>query len=567
MTASSPAPGSPQLDKTQRLAAYQQKLRALKERSSLREVMERELLLEFIRVNHGNISEYPLLKAQQSSVIELLCGRTGHPGYEYIHKHIAGFIVLLGHYEKALKTGDTARADELQTGLVNTESMLIKCVQGIVYAMALITDNFEEIVLRYFGQNALREYSVLIEKHELDERFWKAFVQQFIAKRVADAHRAILDEERFTVSKEKNFLVIRFLFDDILAGLNPTGQTIEKTRIQKSYIASRTEFDGRKRVKLIQTVLTKGVAGLTQAGDISATELLQAARITCIDQVGTVFETLYEKRALARNGAGADAGTASGDTAEQRQKEQTEFKFLMDQVVAVGLGAAIAIGRTSDHFYNALEEFVPDQIEAIRPLSRDFSIPTLEKLLFFLLENHTIHILTETGREEGGKIQVRSGRARRVSAATVDGLPGMSKIRKAQLFANDATRPGALLFKPKTGKQLAAAMDMLSLEPELKKALTTVWSEAIFRVDIMVLINLEQVARTTTNLKVKLSEILMKYGVAKRPAPVQAQTNGHAAAPKQDSTPTERQGQDASPDASEPTEADAAPAQPDPAGA
>jgi len=511
MSASTSESGSPQLDKHQRLAAYQQKLRALKERSALREVMERELLLEFIRVNHGNISEYPLLKAQQASVIELLCARAGHPGYEYIHKEIAGFIVLLGHYEKAVRAGDTGRADELRTGLVNTESMLIKCVQGIVYAMALITDNFEEIVLRYFGQDALREYSVLIEQHELDERFWRAFVQQFIAKRVADAHRAILDGERFSVTKEKSFLVIRFLFDDILAGLNPTNQVIEKTRIQKSFIASRTEFEGRRRVKLLQSVLSRGVSGLSQAADIGDGEILQAARVTCIDPVSEIFEKLYEKRALAR-------ASGDGPGGEERNREQTEFKFLVDQVVAVGLGAAIAIGRTSDHFYHALEEFVPDQIEAIRPLARDFSIPTLEKLLFFLLENHTIHILAETGREEGGKIQVRSGRARRVSVAAVDGLPGMSKIRKTQLFANDATRQGTLLFKAKTGKQLAAAMDMLNLEPELKESVASLWGEAIFRVDIMVLINLEQVARTTTNLKAKLADILQRYGVAKRSA-------------------------------------------------
>jgi hypothetical protein len=504
--------GDPHLDKTQRLAAYQKKLRDLKERSSLREVMERELLLEFIRVNHSNISEYPLLKAQQKSVIELLCGRVGHPGYEYIHTHISGFIVQLAHYEKAIRTKDEARAAELQAGLINTESMLVKCVQGIVYAMALITDNFEEIVLRYFGQNALKEYSSLIESHELDERFWRAFIQQFIAKRVKEAHGEILDGERFTLTREKNFLIIRFLFDDILAKLNPTDQTIEKTRIQRSYVASRTEFEGRRRAKLVQTVLTKGVARLSQAKTLTKNELLQAARITCIDPVGQDFDTLYEKRSLQTPDAEADRDAADA----QLKNDQIEFKFLMDQVIAVGMGAAIALGRTSDHFYSALEEFVPEQIDGIRPLARDFSIPTLEKILFFLLENHTIHILRETGREEGGKIQVRSGRARRVPTATVDGLPSMSKIRKTQLFANDVTREGMLLFKPKTAKQMTAAMDMLSLEPELKEALTSLWREAFFRVDIMVLINLEQVARTTTNLKVKLSEILQKYGVSKR---------------------------------------------------
>lgn len=509
-------PTAGQLDTEKRLDAYQKKLRALKERSSLREVMERELLLEFLRINHGNINEYPLLKAQQKSVVELLGGRAGHPGYEYIHQHVSNFIVLLAHYEKAINGKDTARAKELQADLVNTEAMLIKCVQGIVYAMALITDNFEEIVLRYFGQGALKEYSSLIEQYELDERFWQAFVEQFVASQVGEAHKEILDGEKYDISKEKNFVIIRFLFDDILSKLNPTDQIIEKTRIQKSYVASRTEAEGIKQAKLVQSILVKGLSSLPQAELITQNEYVQAARITCIDTVGPEFEMLYTKRIAQARVRQENPGTPDDRDKATIEKEQIEFKFLMDQVIAVGVGAAIAIGRTSDHFYKALEEFVPDQIAGIRPLARDFSIPTLERILYFLLENNTIHILKEVGRAEGGKIQVRSGRARRVPEAVVDALPNMSKIRKKQLFGNDVTREGTLLFKPKTAQQMASAMSMLSLEPELQQALSTLWKKAIFRVDIMVLLNLELIAKTTTNLTAKLGEILDKYGVSRK---------------------------------------------------
>ncbi|MDD3311897.1 hypothetical protein [Pseudodesulfovibrio sp.] len=515
MTQSVPAPSGPKLDREQRFAAYQRKLRSLKERSSLREVMERELLLEFINVNHGNINEFPLLKAQQKTVVDLLCGRTGHPGYEYIHKQIGGFIVLLAHYEKAARVGDKARTEELLSGLTNVETLLLKCVQGIVFAMALITDNFEEIVLRYLGQNALKEYSALIEKLPLDQRFWKAMVEQFFTNRVKEAHREILDGGKFDISKERNFLVIRFLFDDILAKLNPTTQNIEKTRIQKAYVASRTEFDNRRRAKFVQTLLQKGLGSLAGADAIAPKEFQQAARITCIDPVAETFESRYQERMLEARAHKADPAAMDRRDPEEAEKENARFKFLMDQVVALGVGAAIAIGMTSDHLYRALEEFVPDQIANIAPLARDFSLPTLEMLLFFLMENQTIQILKEAGREEGGKIQVRSGRARRVAEAAVDALPHMTRIRKKQLFGNDTTREGTLLFKPKTAKQLAGTLNMLSLEPELQKGVTALWKEAIFRVDIMVLINLELVARSTTNLTARIAEILAKYGVAK----------------------------------------------------
>ncbi|QJB55164.1 hypothetical protein [Pseudodesulfovibrio sp. zrk46] len=502
-------PQQPKLSTEQRLTAYQKKLRALKDGAALREVMEREVLLEFIKVNHGNINEYPLLKAQQQSVVNILCGRVGHPGYEFIHKHIANFIVLLAHYGKAVQVNDATRTKELEAELVNTESMLIKCVQGIVYAMALITDNFEEIVLRYFGQQALGDYSALIEKHQLNEEFWKAFIEQFVASQVEEAHKEILEGEKYTVTKEKNFLVIRFLFDDILGKLNPTTQTIEKTRIQKAYVESRTDEEGIRRAKLMQSMLIKGLESLSKVSDITQTEFLQASRTICVDSVAKDFEALYMER--VKQVQARKEGAKDERDKETIEREQLEFNFMREQVVAVGVGAAIAIGRTSDHFYKALTEFVPEQIEGIRHLEKDFSIPVLERILYFLLENIMIHILQETGREYGGKIQVRSGRARRVPEETVDNLAGMSKIRKKQLFANDVTREGTLLFKPKTAKQMSAAMQMLSLEEELQVELSKLWKKAIFRVDIMVLLNLELFARTTTNLKAKLAEVLEKF--------------------------------------------------------
>ncbi|BCS90108.1 hypothetical protein [Pseudodesulfovibrio sediminis] len=500
--------GSTRPGNEQRLAAYQKKLRALKERSSLRENTERELLLELLHTNSNAISEFPMIPAQQNSVAELLGDRIGHPGYEFIHTHIANFITLLAHYEKAVGGKDADRTAELQVDLLNTESVLIKCAQGIVFGMALITDNFEEIVLKYFGRTALKDYSGLIEKHELNEQFWIAFVEQFIASRVLEAHKEILEGEKYTISKERNFVVIRFLFDDILSKLNPTDQEIEKTRIQTRYIESRASEEGQRRAKLVQAMLVKELSDLAQFKELTSGEFLQAARITCIDTIGPEFEKKYLKRQAERKEDGPRKDR------ETIKKEQAQFRFLVDQLVGVGVGASIAVGRISDFFYKALEGIIGEQIKGILPFKADFSMPVLEKILFFLLENHAIHILRETGKEEGAKVQVRTGRARRVSQAVVDALPNMSKIRKKQFFGNDVTREDTLLFKPKTAKQVAEVMSMLSLEPELQQQLSVLWKRAVFRVDIMVLVNLELVAKTSTNTAAKLAEILDLYQVS-----------------------------------------------------
>ncbi len=502
--------GTPQLSREQRYLAYQKRLRQLKDSSTLREVIERELLLEFVRVNHGNINEFPLLKAQQKSVIDLMCNRGQHPGYDYIQRMTGVFMTLITRYEKAVSNNDQDAIQRFGSQLHNTEALLIKSIQGIVYGMALITDNFEEIVLRYFGQQSLGEYSDLIEKHELNENFWHAFVQQFVAKRVEAAHQEILNNRSYSLSKEKNFLAIRFLFDDILSQLNPTTAHIEKTRIQKTYELSDAGFKERRAAKMVQNTLAKGLSFMPE-GSLKESDFLNAARIVCIDTIAMEFAEEYTRRVMKKNG-GNDGEKDGKD--DENDREQS-FEFLLNQVIALGVGATLAIGMTGRNFFAALEKFIPGQTQPIAPLMRNFNINALETVLIFLMEHHFIHILREIGISEGSKIMVKSARARRVPETAVNGLASMNRIRKKNLFAPDTTREGYLLFRPRTAKQLVELIKHLSLEPpQLVEQLQGLWKGAAQRVDILVLVNLQQVARTTTNLQAKLAEILVLYGVS-----------------------------------------------------
>jgi len=110
-------------DQAQRIAAYADKLSQLKARSALREVMERELLLEFIRANRGTINEYPLLETQQNTIINLLCQRSGdHPAYEYVRKLTGSFIALLAHYSRAKEGTEAERTEQLRVQLSSSAS-------------------------------------------------------------------------------------------------------------------------------------------------------------------------------------------------------------------------------------------------------------------------------------------------------------------------------------------------------------------------------------------------------------------------------------------------------------
>ncbi len=504
MTANSAqAQGGSQLSREQRYAAYRKKILALKDGAALREVIEREMLLEFVRINHGNINEFPLLKAQQNSVIELMCNRGQHPGYDFIQKMTGIFMTLVTRYDKARTNNDKESMENIGSQLHNTEAILIKCVQGIVYGMALITDNFEEMILRYFGQGSLNDYSALIEKHELGINFWHAFVQHFVASRVENAHKEILSERKYALSKERSFLVIRFLFDNILAQLNPTSATIEKTRLQKTYELSDGGFKDRRRAKIVQNTLVRGLSSFMPEGFLKESDYFNAARIVSIDPISEDFAREYQNRMLNK-----------GKTGEEAKEQESSFEFLLNQIVALGVGATLAIGMTSRNFFSALEKFIPGEAKRIVPLMRNFNTEALEKVLFFMLEHHFMHILREIGESEGSKITVRSARAKRAPEAEVDKLPNISKIRKTKLFAHDTTKEETMLFRAKTAKQLVEMLNILRVEPEFLEGIKALWAAPLSRVDIMVLVNLEQVSRTTTNLNVKLGEILSKYGVS-----------------------------------------------------
>lgn len=508
-------PAEPQ-SREQRIEAYQAKLRQLKERSALREVVERELLLEFIRVNRSNINEFPLLESQQNSVISVLCQRSEHPCYEYIRKLAGNFIVLLGHDEKEQAGQDETAKEATRTLLTNAETLLIKCAQGVVLALGLVTDNFEEIVLRHFGATALNDYNDLVQENQIDQGFWKAFVERFAARQVAEAHAEILARKKYVLSKVENLLVVRFHFDDVVADLHPTAQKVEKTRIQAAFEQNVADDEGRTTIKLVHGCLLKGLDFISESL-LSKSDVRNIASIVCIDRTTRELKTRYL--------AAMQGEAASG---EDVVRERLNVRFLMEQVVAEGVGAAIAVNLTREQFALALWAYTPEEAEQLKVLSESFALGSLEKLLFGLIEAHFLKRLREQVRDESGKVLFRTARARRSPVAAVEALVPLklTKIRKNKFFRPDPARADMLLFRPRVERELAALMQVLLVEDELRVELERLWESAPFKVEILATLDLAQLTKTTTNMKARLAEILGKLGITQQrpeaqPAPAE----------------------------------------------
>ena len=511
----STAPGR-KLDKQDRFEAYLQVYKPLKERGALREVVERELLLEFIRVNQPNINEFPLLAKQQESITNIIAARGEHPAYEFIGRLLSNFMHHLVLFEKALINKDNQQQEESETDLANIEAQMVRLVQGTVYSVGLVTDNFEELMLRYFGEAALTDYNALIEEHTLDQSFWKAMIEHFVAKQVQAAYDDIIARERYTLVKDGANLVIRFQFDDVLARLNPTTQAIEKTRIQTGFEGTFGPERDKETQQYVHGALLKGLSFIPDER-LSESEVAFITRVVCIDPSMSGLKDEYlagvgESKRLrqARIEGDEEAG-------EELERQRKQLQFTSEQVTAAGIGAAIAVSNVRENFIRALNAFTPGQADAVRGLVQQFDLSSLERILFYLLENHFLYLLKEKGRDEGGKVMVRAVKTPRAAKAEVAALEqnGLNRIRKKRLFAPDPDKDDMLLFKVRSRKELVGTVRMLQLEDQLAARVVRLFASTRPKVDLQVVIDMKQVARTTTNLKAKIAEILAAYGTLK----------------------------------------------------
>ena len=492
----------------ERLAAYVACLAATKDRRAVREVLEREVLLCLIRTNSDRINEYPLLETQQRSIIEILAARGAvDPLHEHIRKLVAEFVAQLGQYAKP----GGADSGQLRIGLVNTETLLLKCVQGVVYTTALCTDNFIETLVRAYGEEALGPSDAITESTELDEQFWRKHFAHFVAGLVDEAYDAIMGQEAFSLTKERSLLVIRYPFDALLERLCRTPKPLDKTRVQTLFEFETRDFASRKARKLVHDILLGMAArpGYPFAqGDIDF-----ISQIVCIDPAAKEMERM-QTLLLSGGMPGADGEAAEVPPAEVNAEQ---VQFLRDQVLGMACSVAITLNLLREDFLRALDGFSPKETAIVRRTLGDFSLPCLGKALQSLLEFQFVTLLRRRAGEDMGKIHIRTRKERRTSVAAVETLfdSGLTRIRRNKLWQQDPGRANMLLFRPQTATELESLLHLLQIEPQLAREIGSLWTDASFRVEFALYISLDLLARSTTNLNQRLAELLARFGITR----------------------------------------------------
>ncbi|WP_320170734.1 hypothetical protein [Maridesulfovibrio sp.] len=500
-------------DKEKRIDFYLGILGRLKERSTLREVLEREVFLEFIKYNNSRINEFPLLDKQQSGIITLLCHRSlDLPAHEFIKKTLSEFILMLGRYSKLKGGKDKDVLEGIRSRIINAETLLIKTVQGVVYATCLISDNFEEVTLRHFGEPALKKYNALLEQFELDREFWSSLIEQFITEEVASSLQEIITEEKYSISRDKSYLILRFPFDAVTGRFTSEIPAIDKTRIQAAFEKVGADEESSKTLSMTYKTLTDGGSFIRSEG-MSNDNIERISRLVCIDPATTKFREDYENAMSQLREASFDDGTGEKEAELARQ-----LQFTQDQISACAIGASLTLDIVVRDFLLGLKNYSNRDEKVVSVFLRQFGVDALDKLFFYLTESKFNALIKSKMRGEESKLLLRVLKRRRASIKDIKGLSelGMTRIRRARLWSKDSGGGEWLIFKHNTVKELVAEMRLLALEKELAAAILKLFEKGDFKIDYLVFISLQAVAKATKDIRGKLNELLMRFGIGEQ---------------------------------------------------
>lgn len=502
-----------------RFERYLDKFRQLKERKITWELLQRELLLEFINVNSDRISDFPDNPMQQVTIVNVLFhGTMEHPAREFVARIVESFVSDLTRYGQAKgKDQDQAFLEKLLNNLISSEAILIKCIQGVIYVVASVIETCGQVIVNIYGHNSFEAYKDIVERHDLSSNFWRAIFEFYVKQQMVDAYESIVRKSKFTYSKTATTLSIHFYFDHVLDEVN-TEMDLEEDIDDWTYVEKTVQEYEYKRLRKIvseylnehKDILMDELSGSRDIGHI--------VDIICVDQAASQFKEkhLDEVQASLRWETG-------NPFSKEKLLEKHSFELLKEQILASAVGAAVAFATMLRDFISAINVFSSKDMdiidirdtEVIKSLVRTFDVDALERSLYYLLETYFFNSLKRKGLDKKDKIEVKVVRKRRVPRSKVEDLfdHGLTKIRKNRLWRDDPVRPKMLEFKSPTVTDLLERFKATLIEGELNQRIVKLWKTALPKVEFRVVINTKLVSRSTTNLKKGLSEILYKYGI------------------------------------------------------
>ncbi len=496
------------------IQSYLEKLGTLKERKLLKEVLEQEMLLTFIRANMERINEFPLLETEQNGVIKLLSFRAqDHPCQQHVKAWLNDFLNSLNHYSKPLVSSDAAAQERTKNDLLRAEKILIQCIQGVVYAISLAKDNLGAAVVGAFGAGAVEDLQAVTKTVEPDEAFWRAIIDRFIRQRIDDGFAEIIKEKKYSLSKDESLVVLRFNLDHIIHPHGGAMVEVEPTRIQKAFEAVSTTPEGRNILSCMKELLLRQKhEGVLSGLSPELSEL--ALQLVCTDATAKQLCQMREER---KNASPAMLHAENAAQPEGSTPIETEL-FMETQLLAMSVGAGMATGIFRADLLRAAKELSGQALKTFEESIGNLERQRMPGALLLLMETYFHAYLREKAEDDAGKLLLRTLRTKRAPRQSVLALAdkGLNRIRQKKFFHDDPAGPDNLLFTAKNAAELQQMFSLFQLEQELMRELLTLWRQSLPKVEVLAAVNLKQLAKVTTNLSQRVASILARFGIAVR---------------------------------------------------
>jgi hypothetical protein len=503
-------------DSTARIESYLATLRRLKETSSRREMVEREILLAVLIANRERLAEWPIHEADQQHLVATISTRSEPlPAHVHYREWMSQFLVALNQYEVTLRTGASDQTAALLDQLLNQETLLVKCLQGYIFLTGVVRDEFNDVILVRFGESALTDIDELTHSGFSDDHYWKALLERFVFGFMDKAFAEMLTGEKFRLGREGVFVAVRFPLDAVLAQMPGTDKQIEKTRLQAAFDTAMEAPSAIKAATALSSLLS-GLGKPMLPPKAAKHDFDLLARVAALDPLSGKYADVFV------DGTPLDdpsvPGGQNADNPERAvQRIEARKEFLKNQMLAMAAGAGLAMGILREDLGKALQGFTAREQENLLAVAGTFEPAALAQAHTLMLEYALCRLLADKIQDEGGKVQVKCLKQRRAARRDVEAQAanGFNRIRQKLFFDEDPASPDWLFFKAKSGQELSEAMNYSNIGPQLSQVLTVLWTKREFKTEVLALVNLQLVAKATQNTQAKLTEILIKLGVVK----------------------------------------------------
>ncbi len=473
-----------------RLQVYLGHVRQLKEKKALNQIAETEVLQFVIPTCIELIDECPTTEVGQQGIINMICLRaTLHGEHEQIKKKIASFLFSINTYLKESAEHDNQASQDMLAEIFNTEAVLIKIIQAVIYCSGLFMDNLMLGISRFRGSEAELQLHELAQKIELGREFWKQFYHQFVQDSCKKIYEEIITEKQFAMTREQSAIVIRFPVSQYFQTEKNQEQGV-LSRIQNRYVQTKSET-GTDCLRLLRQC-----AKIIKRPEIETGEYEDlCARMLAMDGLGETCVKLFQP-----------------DNPPQSSEELTNWIFHLEQAEYMLLMTRIAMDTIWSEL-TSIFSYPPEQMQTLRLLTRNLAPQRADSLWPFLFLCEFEEQIRYKADEDLKKISLRRLQERKIPVDLLKRMlkAGLAKEQQKQLVALHP-KTKTFSFKPQQRDELQKILVHIA-DKELRELLLQAWDESSSLPDILLLLHLKALARGTTNLSQKITQLLGRFGI------------------------------------------------------